>query len=122
MKAYKVFKRRDGILTSSILHSYFSQEILPFCWNKAQRGKFFIFDSLDSAKEWMQSQHEHTENLELWEVQIPSDFEIEWEPIDRHNFEEFWTGEDANAMMIMKRPPSGTFLTSSFKLVAVISQ
>ena len=121
MKAYKVFKRRDGILTSSILHSCISQEILPYSWNNAQRGKFFIFDSLDSAKEWMQSQHEHTENLELWEVQIPEDIEIEWEPIDRHNFEEFWTRENENAMMIMKRPPCGTFLASSLKPVAVIS-
>ena len=120
MKAYKVFKRRNGILTSSILHSYFSQEIIPNKWNKSQLGKFFVFDSVDSAKEWMQSRHEHTD-IELWEVQIPEDIEIEWEPIDRHNFEEFWTRENENAMMIMKRPPCGTFLASSFKPVAVIS-
>ena len=119
MRAYKVFKRRNGILTSSILHSYFSQEIIPNKWNNAQLGKFFVFSTAGDAHCWLVENR--LTDIELWEVQIPEDIEIEWEPIDRHNFEEFWTGEDENAMMIMRRPAFGTFLASSFKPVAVIS-
>ena len=119
MRAYKVFKRRDGILTSSILYPCFSQEIIPNKCNKSQLGKFFVVSTAGDAHCWI-AENKLTD-IELWEVQIPSDIEIEWEPIDRHNFEEFWAGDNENALMIMKRPPCGTFLASSLKPVAVIS-
>lgn len=118
MKAYKVLTRRNGILTNSVLHSYFSQEIIPNKWNTPKLGKFFIFSTAGDAQCWI-AENKLTD-IELWEVQIPSDIEIEWEPIDRFNFEEFWAGDNENAMMIMKRPPCGTFLASSFKPVAII--
>lgn len=121
MKAYKVFKRRNGILTNSLFHPEFSQEIFPGKWNRAKLGRFFVFCSFDCAQSWMSARHKHTPNLELWEVQIPQDFEIDWEPIDRHHFEEFWNGEDDSQLIIMKRPPYQTYLATSVRPIALIA-
>ncbi len=113
MKAYKVFKRRNGILTNSLFHPEFSQEIIPGEWNRPMLGKFFIFTDLFTAKKWILDNQ--LGEIELWEIEVPEDQEIDWEPIDPKKFNEFWNGENENDLFIMKRPSFGTFLAYTFK-------
>ena len=117
MQAFKVFHPRNGHLMASIFHKKSAQGVEMGRYILPVYGMFFVFDTLENAERWTKRPLLRNMELQLWEVDSPEIHPITWEAVYPEHFDIFWTREDDECSILVRRPPAGTRIVHAMQLL-----